>query len=84
MQNISITLAVSELLCYAAIAVALDRKYKRIARKSRKATKKWLLKRQDFSHVNLLKELRFHRKDRRNYLRMNESTYFIINVFYTD
>ena len=32
-----------------------------------------------FSHVNLLKELRFHPKDWHNFLRMNESTYFIIN-----
>jgi len=34
-----------------------------------------------FSHVNLLKELKFHPKDWHNFLRMNESTYlkFIIN-----
>ena len=43
-QNISMMLALSELLCYAAIAVVLDRKYRRNARKSRpKWTKKWLL-----------------------------------------
>jgi hypothetical protein len=80
----SMMLALSELLCYAAIAVVLDRKYRRDARKSRGWTKKWLLKRQDFSHVNLLKELRFHLKDWHNFLRMNESTYFIINSFSTD
>jgi len=67
-------LAVSELLCYAAIAAGLDRKYRRNARKSREWTKKCLLKRQDFSHVNLLKELRFLPKDWHNFLRMNEST----------
>ena len=39
-------LALSELLCYAAIAVVLDRKYRRNARKIREWTKKWLLKRQ--------------------------------------
>ena len=33
-QNISMVLALSELLCYAAIAVVLDRKYRRNARKS--------------------------------------------------
>ena len=68
-------LALSELLCYAAIAVALDRKYRRNAKKSREWTNKCLLKRQDFSHVNLLKELKFHSKDWHNFLRMYESTY---------
>ena len=67
-------LALSELLCYAAIAVVLDRKYRGNARKNRDWAKKWLLKRQDFSHVNLLKELRFLPKDWHNFLRMNEST----------
>jgi hypothetical protein len=71
-------LAVGELLCYAVIAVVLDRKYRRNARKSREWAKKWLLKRQDFCHVNLLKELRFHPKDWHNFLRMNESTYLTL------
>jgi len=44
-------LALSELVCYAAIAVVLDRKYRWNARKSREWTKKWLLKWQDFSHI---------------------------------
>jgi len=70
--------ALSELLCYAAIAVVLDRKYRRNARKSREWTTKWLLKRQDFSHINLLKELRFHPKDWHNFLRKNESTYLTL------
>ena len=79
-QNIKISmmLAISQLLCYAAIAVVLDRKYRRNARKSREWSKKWLLKRPDFSHVNLLKELRFHPKDWHNLLRMNESTYLTL------
>ena len=39
----------------------------------------WLLKRQVFfSHVNLLKELRFHPKDWHNFLGMNESTYLTL------
>ena len=71
-------LAVSELLCYATIAVVLDRKYRRNARKSRQWTKKWLLKDSFFSQVNLLKELRFHPKDWHNFLRVNESTYFTL------
>jgi len=71
-------LALSELLCYAAIAVVLDRKCRRNARKIREWTKNCLLKRQDFSHVNLLKELRFHPKDWYNFLRMSESTYLTL------
>ena len=71
-------LALSELLCYAAIPVVLHRKYRRNARKSREWNKKLLLKRQDFSHVNLLKELRFHPKDWHNFLRMNESIYLTL------
>ncbi|KAG8248100.1 hypothetical protein J6590_047407 [Homalodisca vitripennis] len=39
-------------------------------------TKDWLLNRAQYSHVNLLKELRFHPKDWHNYLRMNEETFF--------
>jgi hypothetical protein len=37
--------------------------------------KEWLQKRQTFSHVNLLHELRFAPKDWHNYLRMDEETY---------
>jgi hypothetical protein len=45
-----------------------------------------VVKRQDFSHVNLLKELRFHPKDWHNFLRMNDIylPYFIINGFSID
>jgi hypothetical protein len=71
-------LAVSELLCCAAIVVVLDRKYRRNARKSRGWTKKWLSKRQHFSHVNLLKELIFLPKDWHNFLRMSEFTYLTL------
>ena len=71
-------LALSELLCYVAIAVLLDRKYRRNATKSREWIKKWLLKRQDLSHISLLKELRFHPKDWHNFLRMNESAYLTL------
>jgi hypothetical protein len=72
------TSALNELLCRAAIAVVLDRKYRRNVRKSREWTKKWLLKRQHFSHINLLKELRFHPKDWHNFLMMSESTYLTL------
>ena len=72
-------LAPSELLCYAAIEVVLDRKYRRNARKNTQWTNKCLLKDRFFSLVNLLKELRFHPETWLNFLRMNGSTYFIIN-----
>lgn len=38
-------------------------------------SKSWLQKRKTFSHVNLLKDLRFSPKDWHNYLRMDEDTY---------
>ena len=71
-------LAVSELLCYAAIAVVLDKKCRRNARKIKEWTEKWSLKRQVFSHVNLLEELRYHPKYWHNFLMMNESTYLTL------
>lgn len=45
-------------------------------RKSRKLwCKDWLLKRNRYTHVNLLKELSVEEGDYRNYLRMNETVY---------
>ena len=35
--------------------------------------------RQDFSHVNHLKELRFYPKDWHNFLKMNESSYLTLS-----
>lgn len=37
--------------------------------------KNWLKKRERYSHVNLLNELKFAPKDWHNYLRMDEETY---------
>ncbi len=37
--------------------------------------KNWLLKREKFSHINLLNELRSEPEDWRNYMRMDEATY---------
>jgi hypothetical protein len=39
-------------------------------------SKDWLLKRKQFSHVNLVKELSLEPTDWRNYLRMDEESYF--------
>jgi hypothetical protein len=41
----------------------------------RKWCKNWLLERQKFSHINLLTELKFEKKDWFDYLRMDEETY---------
>ncbi|KOB71283.1 putative nuclease HARBI1 [Operophtera brumata] len=38
-------------------------------------SKRWLLKRKQFSHVNLINELRFSPTDYENYLRMDEKLY---------
>lgn len=48
-------------------------KKRRIKRKC--WSKNWLMKRETYSHVNLLNELKVTPKDWHNYLRMDESTY---------
>lgn len=63
------------LLMYSAVAVACVVKRRRRRIKRKLWTKDWLLKRDQFSHVNILNELRFHPKDWHNYLRMDEDTY---------
>ncbi|XP_046686715.1 uncharacterized protein LOC124372373 [Homalodisca vitripennis] len=62
------------LLIYGAVACVIVKRRKRQLKRNQ-WTKDWLLKRAQYSHVNLLKELRFHPKDWHNYLRMNEETY---------
>ena len=55
------------------IAVAVDDKQRK---KRSKWSKSWLLKRNEFSHSNLLQELRLNEpQDWFNYLRMNEETF---------
>lgn len=44
----------------------------------KKWSKNWLLKRQQFSHVNLISELSGKPDDFRNYLRMDEETYSLL------
>lgn len=56
-----------------AAAVAIKIKYSKKQRS--KWDKGWLLKRRQFSHVNLLNELRLEPGDWFNYLRMDEETY---------
>lgn len=62
------------LLMYGAVACVIVKRRRRQFKRNVWA-KDWLLKRAQYSHVNLLKELRFHPKDWHNYLRMNEETY---------
>lgn len=52
------------------LALTLKRKKKRS-----KWTKDWLLKRDTYSHTNLLVDLKLEPDDWRNYLRMDEDTY---------
>lgn len=64
-----------ELLCYAALAIAIQKKQKKKLKKRRVWVKEWLQKRNSFSHTNLLIELKVNPKDWHNYLRMDEETY---------
>ncbi|XP_068249076.1 uncharacterized protein [Palaemon carinicauda] len=58
---------------FLSIAVALEEKKRK---KRSKWSKSWLLKRNDFSHTNLLEELRLKEpQDWFNYLRMDEDTF---------
>lgn len=59
------------LLLAAAVALHIKRK------KPKKSwAKQWLLNRSKFSHINLMNELRLEPSDWRNYLRMNEDSFF--------
>ena len=70
MSNQAIDLAMATVACV--FALKIKNKNKNIRRMW---TKEWMLKRQKFSHVYLLEELRLHPDDWRNYLRMDEDTY---------
>ena len=57
------------------IAIGLAMALKRRKTKRSKWTKDWLLKRDQFSHTNLLVDLKLEPDGWRNYLLMNEDTY---------
>ena len=63
-----------ELLIYTALALALRSKTKKKRTRSKWA-KAWLLKRNNLSHINLLKDLTLEPGDWYNYLRMDNETY---------
>ncbi|CAI6373664.1 unnamed protein product [Macrosiphum euphorbiae] len=52
--------------------------------KLKKWSENWLLKRQQFSHVNLISELSGEPDDFRNYLRMDEETYSLLLSLVSD
>ena len=67
-----------ESLALAGVAVAICLKNVKSAsgsKRGRKWSREWLLKRNSYTHTNLLKELRAAPKDWKNYLRMDEETY---------
>jgi hypothetical protein len=63
------------LLLYNAVQFSAIIKRRNRRRVPNKWEKDWLLKREQYSNVNVLGELRFHSKDWYNYLRMSEETY---------
>lgn len=71
-------IAMEEVLLWSIFAMCIVKKKRlehlRSTRRS-KWSRKWLLKRQHFSHIKLLRELRDERNDWRNYLRMDIDTY---------
>lgn len=74
------THVMSEEICLVALACAVivkknEKKNKKIRKARSKWSKRWLLKREQLSHINLLEELRLEPDDWRNYLRMDEDTY---------
>ena len=70
-------ITMEEVLLWSALTCCIVEK-KRLERlKTRRSrwSRKWLLKRHNFSHIKLLRELRDEPNDWRNYLRMDIETY---------
>ena len=60
----------------AAIVIKICRRRAKTKRRSRRVwVKPWLLKKQELSHVNLIRELQDIPEDWKNYLRMNKENY---------
>lgn len=76
---ISFIVIMEEVLLWSIFACCLVKKKKRLDRRRSTTrsmwSRKWLLKRQRFSHIRLLHELRDDPNDWRNYLRMDIDTY---------
>lgn len=71
-----------ELMLLAVACICIKKKnqhqLKKRRRPRRRWVKDWLLKRNQYSHISLLEELRFEPDDWRNYLRMDEDSYVIL------
>lgn len=68
------------LLAVACVCI-IKKKKNRLMKRRRprsKWVKQWLLQRDQFSHINLLEELRLEPDDWRNYLRMDEDNYLML------
>lgn len=66
---------------YFALAAVLIIKKKKLMKNNRKWSRQLFLKRNYFSHANLISELRSEPDEFRNYLRMDESTYkYLLNL----
>lgn len=65
----------SKTTCLAVAAVTTVIIKEKNKKNKRKWVKQWLLKRKQYSHINLMNELKFHPQDWFNYLRMDEETY---------
>lgn len=66
---------VEEMFVIATAVVLAVESMEKKKRKRRKWVKSWLSKRDTYSHVNLINELKLEPDDYRNYLRMDENTY---------
>jgi hypothetical protein len=64
-----------ELLICTAVTLALKSKSEEKRKLRSKWAKDWLLKRNNLSHINLLKELKLEPGDWYNYLRMDSEVY---------
>ena len=64
-----------ELLICTVVTLALKSKSEEKRKLTSKWAKDWLLKRNNLSHINLLKELKLEPGDWNNYLRMVSETY---------
>lgn len=70
-----IAFAMEEVVLLSLYIGCLAKKMEKSRKPRTKWSREWLLKKREFSHVKLLKELRNEPNDWRNYLRMDEETY---------
>lgn len=69
--------ALKEVLLWSLCIVYLAKKAKKSQRPRRKWSRKWLLKKREYSRINLLRELQNEPNNWRNYLRMDEDLTYV-------